>query len=189
MVTSVTFYDSTSASNNNVIGTATASPWSVQWASVPAGNYSLTAVASNGSESLTSYPVAITVESPTVVVNPTSVAVQQGRTAKFGVSLSTRPASAVTVSVAQSAGGDPDLSVKSGASLTFSTANWRKPQMVTVASGKNPADGGSQGTFTASAAGPAPTFHYHRFWAEVDIATAFDTFASLFPAIKPPAGF
>ena len=44
-VTSVTFYDSTAASNNNVIGTATSSPWSVQWASVPAGSYSLTAVA------------------------------------------------------------------------------------------------------------------------------------------------
>jgi hypothetical protein len=155
-VTSVTFYDSTSASNNNVIGTATASPWSVQWANVPAGNYSLTAVASNGSESLTSYPVAITVESPTVVVSPASVAVQQGGTTKFGVSLSARPASAVTVSVAQNAGGDPDLSVKSGASLTFSTANWRKPQVVTVASGTNAADGGSQGTFTASAAGFSP---------------------------------
>src|SRR5215471_18623466 len=120
-VTSVTFYDSTAASNNNVIGTATSSPWSVQWANVPAGNYSLTAVASNGGESLTSYPVAITVESPTVVVNPTSVAVQQGRTATFGVSLSARPASAVTVTVAQNSGGDPDLSVSSGGTLTFTT--------------------------------------------------------------------
>ena len=113
-VTSVTFYDSTAASNNNVIGTATSSPWSVQWANVPAGSYSLTAVASNGTESLTSYPVAITVESPTVVVNPTQVAVQQGKSTTFGVALSAQPSSSVTVSVAQNSGGDPDLSVSSG---------------------------------------------------------------------------
>lgn len=31
----------------------------------------------------------------------------------------------------------------------------------------------------------APTFSYHRFWAEADIATAFDTFAQLFPMVNP----
>ena len=36
--------------------------------------------------------------------------------------------------------------------------------------------------------GSAPTFNYHRFWAEADIATAFDTFANLFPTVQPPAG-
>src|SRR6185437_15286649 len=107
-VTSVSFYDSTSASNNNLIGTATSSPWAVQWTNVPAGSYSLTAVASNGSENLTSYPVGITVESPTVIVNPAQVAVQQGKTVSFGVSLSSQPSSSVTVSVAQNSGGDPD---------------------------------------------------------------------------------
>jgi hypothetical protein len=35
--------------------------------------------------------------------------------------------------------------------------------------------------------GPAPVFNYHRFWAEVDIATAFDSFAYLFPSVSPPA--
>ena len=152
-ITSVTFYDSTAASNNNVIGTATSSPWSVQWANVPAGSYSLTAVASNGSESLTSYPVAITVEAPTVVVNPTNVAVQQGKSTTFGVALSAQPASTVTVTVAQNSGGDPDLSVSSGGTLTFTTSNWSVPQTVTVASGTTGADGGSQGTFSASATG------------------------------------
>ncbi|MFH9352211.1 hypothetical protein [Kitasatospora sp. NPDC017646] len=28
-------------------------------------------------------------------------------------------------------------------------------------------------------------FNYHRFWAEADIATAFDTFAQLFPTVNP----
>jgi hypothetical protein len=37
--------------------------------------------------------------------------------------------------------------------------------------------------------GAAPTFNYHRFWAESDIATAFDAFAFLFPSVQPPAGF
>ena len=152
-MTSVTFYDSTAASNNNVIGTATSSPWSVQWANVPAGSYSLTAVASNGTESLTSYPVAITVESPTVVVNPTQVAVQQGKSTTFGVALSAQPSSSVTVSVAQNSGGDPDLSVSSGGTLTFTTSNWSVPQTVTVSSGSTGADAGSQGTFSASATG------------------------------------
>jgi hypothetical protein len=36
--------------------------------------------------------------------------------------------------------------------------------------------------------GSAPAFNYHRFWAEADIATAFETFANLFPAVQPPAG-
>jgi hypothetical protein len=154
-VTSVTFYQSTSAANDTEIGVATSSPWAVQWANVPAGSYSITAVASNGTESLTSYPIAITVESPTVVVNPGSVAVQQGGTQTFGVALSAQPSSSVTVSVAESSEGDPNLSVSSGASLTFTTSNWSVPQNVTVAAGSTAADGGGQGTFTASAPGYA----------------------------------
>jgi hypothetical protein len=35
--------------------------------------------------------------------------------------------------------------------------------------------------------GTVPSFNYHRFWAEADIATAFDTFAFLFPNVSPPA--
>src|SRR5258708_4947617 len=35
--------------------------------------------------------------------------------------------------------------------------------------------------------GAAPVFSYHRFWAEADIATAFDSFAFLFPNVSPPA--
>jgi hypothetical protein len=152
-VKSVSFYSSTAATNDTLIGVATASPWAIQWANVPAGSYSLTAVATNGSESLTSYPIAITVESPTVVVNPNSIDVQQGGTQTFGVALSSQPSASVTVSVAEKSGGDGDLSVSSGSSLTFTSANWSVPQNVTIASGTTAADGGGQGTFTASATG------------------------------------
>jgi hypothetical protein len=34
--------------------------------------------------------------------------------------------------------------------------------------------------------GGSPRFNYHRFWAEVDIATAFESFAQLFPTAQPP---
>jgi hypothetical protein len=37
--------------------------------------------------------------------------------------------------------------------------------------------------------GSAPVFNYHRFWSEVEIATAFDSFAQLFPTVAPPSGF
>jgi len=83
------------------------------------------------------------------------VTVQQGGTTSFGVSLSSQPSSSVTVSVAQASGGDPDLSVSSGASLTFTSSNWSVPQNVTIASGSTAADGGMQGKFTASATGYA----------------------------------
>jgi hypothetical protein len=29
--------------------------------------------------------------------------------------------------------------------------------------------------------GPAPTFNYHRFWAQVDVATGYADYARLFP--------
>ena len=37
--------------------------------------------------------------------------------------------------------------------------------------------------------GAAPVFNYHRFWTEVEIATAFESFAQLFPTTAPPSGF
>jgi hypothetical protein len=151
-VTSVSFYESTSAANDVLIGSSSQSPFSVQWANVPAGSYSITAVASNGKESITSYPVAVTVESPAVVVNPANVTVAQGASTTFGVALSSAPSASTTVSLAVS--GDSDLSI-SPASLTFTTSNWSTPQTVTVKSGSTAADGGAQGTVTASATGYA----------------------------------
>jgi len=33
--------------------------------------------------------------------------------------------------------------------------------------------------------GPAPTFTYHRFWAQSDIALAMAEFGRLFPTVAP----
>jgi hypothetical protein len=64
-VTSVAFYASTNLTNNILVGTAKSAPWTVDWANVPAGDYSLTAVTKDqAGASTTSDPVAIQVESP-----------------------------------------------------------------------------------------------------------------------------
>ncbi|MGE5290491.1 MAG: glycoside hydrolase family 48 protein, partial [Micromonosporaceae bacterium] len=151
-VTSVSFYDSTGAATNNLVGTATASPYSVRWANVPAGSYSLTAVVTdNTGQTTTSNPIAITVEAASIVANPTSLTVQQGKTGTFSLALSTAPSSNVTVTVTRT--GDTDLSVSAGGTLTFTPSNWNQPQNVTIAAGTNSADVGGNATFTASAAG------------------------------------
>jgi Glycosyl hydrolase family 48/Cellulose binding domain/Bacterial Ig domain len=151
-ITSVVYYASTGAGNNTEVGVTTASPWAVQWSNVPAGDYSITAIATdNIGQSTTSYPVAIEVEGPTIVVNPTVLTVAQGTSSTFGVELSSKPSATVTVTVAQS--GDPDLTVSAGSSLTFTTSNWNVAQQATVKAGTTAADVGANGTVTASASG------------------------------------
>src|SRR5690348_3903686 len=88
-----------------LLATATASPYTFSWSSVPAGTYSLTAEAFDASgNTATSSAVAVTVNPATtsaVIASPNSLSVTQGSTGTFGVSLSTAPASNVTVTVAR----------------------------------------------------------------------------------------
>jgi len=185
-IASVSFYESTSATTNTLISTTTTSPYAVQWTNVPAGSYSLTAVATdNLGQSTTSSPVAITVEGPSIVVSPTAISVQQGATVTFGVALSSQPTASVAVSVAAVAGGDPDLTISSGATLTFTTANWSTPQNVTVAAGTVAADVGGHTTFTASATG----YNSASVAAtEAAKSSAYDQwFLNLYTLIKNPA--
>jgi hypothetical protein len=148
-VSSVAFYASTSLTNNRLVGTAKSAPWTVQWAHVPAGDYSLTAVTTDKQgKSTTSDPVAIQVEKPSVVTDQSSLTITQGHTASFGVSLSTAPSSAVTVHLNDSGTG---TAVSKGQTLTFTPSDWNRPQQVTVAAAKTKA--GSHSTITASASG------------------------------------
>ncbi|MFE9426601.1 glycoside hydrolase family 48 protein [Kitasatospora sp. NPDC006697] len=152
-VAKVDFYASTGAGNNTLLGTATTAPYKFNWATVPAGDYSLTAVATdNLGATTTSAPVAIKVAGPTVLVNPTSLAVQQGSTGTFTVALSQAPTANTTVTVTRS-GTDSDLSVSSGGTLTFTPANWSTPQTVTVAAGTDATQAGGTATFTAAGTG------------------------------------
>ncbi|WP_327291023.1 glycoside hydrolase family 48 protein [Streptomyces sp. NBC_01198] len=145
-ITKVEFYSSTT-----LLGTDTTSPYAVDWASVPAGDYSVYAKAYDSlGASAESTPVGVHVASgPAIVASPATVSVQQGKTGTFGVKLSSAPASNVTVAVARTA-GNSSLSVQSGASLTFTPANWSTAQTVTVAAATT---GSGSATFSATATG------------------------------------
>ena len=64
-----------------------------------------------------------------LIVTPTFLQTDEGARTAFSVRLATMPAANVTVTTAR-ASGDIDLSVVTGASLTFTTANWATPQAV-----------------------------------------------------------
>ncbi|NBD08906.1 PQQ-dependent sugar dehydrogenase [Corallococcus silvisoli] len=68
---------------------------------------------------------------PRLVLSTTRVSVPEGGTATFDVSLSQRPSSNVTVTVARTQ-GDEDITVESGATLSFTTSNWSTPKTVTL---------------------------------------------------------
>ncbi|MGY1451877.1 glycoside hydrolase family 48 protein [Streptomyces sp. SS8] len=138
-------------SDTELLGTDTTAPYSFDWEDVPAGNYSLYAVAhdSNGMSS-ESTPVGVEVtDGPAVVVTPAQLGVRQGETARFAVKLSRQPSANVTATVERTS-GNTGLSVADGASLTFTPANWDTPQEVTVAAD---ATGTGAATFTISAPG------------------------------------
>ncbi|MBK1881312.1 sulfatase-like hydrolase/transferase [Luteolibacter pohnpeiensis] len=78
------------------------------------------------------------------------VAVTEGGTASVRVKLSGSAAKTVTVSRFS---GDDDLSVASGGSLTFTTANWNTWQTVTFAAAEDADDISSGATFRASGDG------------------------------------
>ncbi|WP_404370677.1 PQQ-dependent sugar dehydrogenase [Corallococcus coralloides] len=86
------------------------------------------------SEGLTTESVVATTidnNSPRLVLSTTRLTVPEGGTATFDVSLSLRPSSNVTVTVAPTQ-GDADISVASASTLTFTTSNWSTPQTVTL---------------------------------------------------------
>jgi hypothetical protein len=137
-----------------LIGTATAAPYSFSWTKVPAGDFNVTAVATDSTGATgTSVPLGVHVaSSPTVLINANTVSVGIGGTATFGVSLSSPPATAsVTVKVAPTS-GDADITVSSGGTLTFTATNFGTSQTVTVASLQDTTAAGTA-VLTASATG------------------------------------
>jgi len=139
-----------------VVGTDTTAPYTFSWTAVPAGNYSVAARATdNKGATSTSAPVGITVNpnlGPAIVVQPGTVNVPEGGTGTFTVRLSQAPTSNVTVAVARTA-GDTDLSVRTGASLTFTPANGTTAQTVVLAAAEDADSTAGTATFTASATG------------------------------------
>jgi hypothetical protein len=71
-----------------------------------------------------------------LVVIPRSVTIPEGATATFTVALAMDPLGGVEVAVVV-ASGDPDITVQSGAALTFDSSNYAEPQMVTLAAAED----------------------------------------------------
>jgi hypothetical protein len=92
---------------------------------------------------------------PTLVVTPTSVNVPEGGSSTYAVKLSSAPAANVTV--ASTAGtGDADISVGTGASLTFTPANFATAQTVTVNAAEDADSVNGSRTIGVTATGIAP---------------------------------
>ncbi|WHT22699.1 glycoside hydrolase family 48 protein [Crossiella sp. CA-258035] len=133
------------------VGTATAAPWRVNWTGATAGEYSVTARATDDKGATTvSNPVAVRVlGAPAVLATPGAVSVRQGDSVKVGVKLASAPAGEVTATVTRT--GSADLTA-TPATLRFTPQNYNTAQQLTIAAADN---GGALGEarFTVSAAG------------------------------------
>jgi hypothetical protein len=87
-----------------------------------------------------------------IVTDRNTMNVIEGGTAEFRVKLSADPGQSVSVTVGHD-NGDTDLSVVSGLTYYFDSANWNGYQPVTVAAAEDSDDTGGQATFALSAAG------------------------------------
>ncbi|MER6212208.1 cellulose binding domain-containing protein, partial [Streptomyces sp. NPDC001642] len=177
-ISKVEFYDDTT-----LLGTDTTSPYTFSASGLTVGSHSLVAKAYDSlGASGESTPVGITVTSgPAVVASPGQLGVQQGKTGTYAVSLSSQPASNVTVTTAR-ASGNTGLSVTGGASLTFTPSNWSTAQTVTLT-----AD--ASGTGSASFESTATGFTKATVTVtELAAANAYDArFLDLYGRITNPA--
>lgn len=95
-----------------------------------------------------------------LIVTPQHLAFPEGGRTGFSVRLAMAPVSDVTVNVARTA-GDTDLSVFSGATLTFTPANWQTPQAVVLAAAADGDTTDDLATFSISSTGlSTPTLDY-----------------------------
>jgi len=183
-VSRVEFY-----AGNTLIGTDTTSPYAGTWANVPAGNYVLVARAYDNTGAFTnSAPVDITVNpntGPSVVATPTAVNVPEGSSATVQLRLSAQPTGNVTVTTARTT-GDTDLTVGTGATRTFTTANWNTAQTVTINAAEDTDSANGTATFTASATGQtSATFTATE--NDNDLSDYSQRFMTMYNKIKDPA--
>ncbi|WP_282202872.1 glycoside hydrolase family 48 protein [Kitasatospora fiedleri] len=178
-ISKVEFYD-----NTTLIGTATSAPYTFTWTGAASGNHSIYAKAYDSlGASSESTPAGITVAAgPAISATPLTLSVNQGKTGSFAVKLSSRPSANVTVTTTRTS-GNTGLSVSSGATLTFTPADWSTAQTVTLT-----ADASSTGsaTFTSTATG-----YTSSAVTVTELAAASgvynDRFLQLYNKIKDPA--
>nr|WP_103960287.1 glycoside hydrolase family 6 protein [Nonomuraea solani] len=87
-----------------------------------------------------------------IIVSPTAVTVPEGSTGTYSVRLAAQPTSNVTVTSAAGS-GDTNLTISSGASLTFTSANWNTAQTVTLAAAQDTDTANGSRTFTVASTG------------------------------------
>lgn len=87
-----------------------------------------------------------------LIVTPTWSRTDEGARTAISVRLATAPAANVSVAVTR-ASGDSDLNVATGASLTFTPANFATPQPVMLEAGEDPDATDDEALFTVAAAG------------------------------------
>jgi glucose/arabinose dehydrogenase len=109
-----------------------------------------------GYDTLTIYRGSYKATTQGVVVSPAYLWMTEGRPGIVSVRLALDPGQNTTVSVAR-ASGDADLTVQAGASLTFTSANWRVPQTVTLAAGRDLDSADDLASFAVSAGGLTET--------------------------------
>ena len=87
-----------------------------------------------------------------ISTNTSAINVNESSTATFQVKLTNQPAASKTVTVTKT-DGDSSITVKSGASLTFTTANWNSYQTVTIAAAHDADTVNGTATITCASAG------------------------------------
>jgi glucose/arabinose dehydrogenase len=85
-------------------------------------------------------------------VSAATLALDEGTTGTFTVALTGQPSLDVTVAVGRT-GGDGDLSISAGGSLTFTRGNWSAPQVVTVSAAADPDSAEDTATISVAAEG------------------------------------
>jgi len=86
-----------------------------------------------------------------LIVTPTQLQTDEGARIAFNVRLAIAPASNTTVNIARTS-GDADLTITSGASLTFTPANWATPQIVLLNAAEDADATDDTAVFTVSSA-------------------------------------
>ena len=87
-----------------------------------------------------------------LIVQPTAFNVVEGESSVFSVRLNSAPGANVTVTVNRIS-GDTDLNVASGASLTFTPANFSTPQLVTISAAQDADTTNDTAVFRVASAG------------------------------------
>src|SRR5262249_1962164 len=133
--------------------TAAASPFTVSWTNVAAGDHNVTAVATDSTGATgTSAALGVHVAaSPSVLASASNLTIQGGGTATVTGQRSSAPTPHTLRTVAKST-GDAGITISNGGSLTFTPTNFSTPQTVTVAAAASTATNGTA-VIKASAAG------------------------------------